>query len=127
MKSQLTTQKKSGPHQTDKRDLVNLDLYNHEIKVMEEQLGEVAEKQPKRKEVTKKIKQIKQLLTIQKEHIIRFRENYELEVDTFVPATTSNENEETTVDENFFEHLKSFENIFKNTRQEVNDFVNKWL
>ncbi len=129
MKEQSIDHKKAMPDMMDKRDLVNIDLYNNEIKVMEEQLNEAAEKHPRSKEIHKTLAQLKKELTIEKENLERFRKKCDpQEINTSQETVnTQVKNGESLENENFFTRLKAFEEEFKNIRYKVNDFVNRWL
>lgn len=125
MKEETTIKKQRFCVEVDKRDLVNIDLYDNEIKVIEEQLNEVAEKHPKSKEIHQKVAQLKKELKVQKKNLEKFRKNCEQEeINT---CEEMGRKEEGMRDKSFFEKLNDFENHFKTVRQEANDFENRWL
>lgn len=113
----------------DKRDLVNIDLYDNEIKVMEEQLNELAEKHSRSKEMHRKVDEFKKKLDLQKENLEQFRKKCKPE--ETIPGRKHTKNPTKDGEENrgkgFFDRLKAFENDFKDIRNEVNDFMNRWL
>ena|SRR4051794_13422891 len=119
MKNQSISVEKNIHDEVDKRDLVNIDLYHHEIKVIEIQLEREAEKY-KSKEVHNKHLQLKNELIDHMRKLELFRKSCELQQDNY-----STENYLGTEGKSFFEHLKAFEKGFKDTRNKVNDFLNQ--
>jgi hypothetical protein len=126
MKTKTFTSKTGSVHNIDKRQLVNLDLYNNEINVMRERLSEVNRQRSNSKSIHKKIEKFQQYLKAQKENLENFRQNYEVEEMTIGHSlfATRPINEATNT-ETFYEHLKSFENEFRIIRQDINEFIAK--
>jgi hypothetical protein len=127
MKAQ-TTRKAITPVQADKRELVNIDLYDHEMKLIVEKLKSIAWKHPKAKEVQQTLDRLKKELTRQKRNLEKFRKNCEPEEISFskVTGTAYIKKGEEMRDKSFFENLNSYEVHFKRLRQEANDFVDRW-
>jgi hypothetical protein len=119
MKKQATIFKTAKNDKIDKRDLVNIDLYSNEIATMGTQLEEAAMRQPKSHAVDKKLAQLRCELSTQKENLERFKESCAVIPNTFVSFRCNSAVEM----EGFFDRLKAFEAIFKNTRNNVNDFL----
>jgi hypothetical protein len=127
MKTKIKTSKFGLGREVDKRQLVNLDLYNNEIRVMEHRLSEVAQKTLPAKEA-RKLEHLKLGLKTQKENLEKFRQDYEVEeMTTGHTLPKIQAIKEATNAETFFEHLKSFENNFKDIRRDVNEFIGKHL
>jgi len=121
MKKQAVILKTEKNDKIDKRDLVNIDLYRNEITVMGIQLEEAATSQPKSHAVNKKLAQLKGELSTQKKNLERLKERCTIIQNTFDASVC---NKSIGV-EGFFDQLKSFEDSFKGTRDNVNDFVNR--
>src|SRR3954465_4874887 len=119
MKNQSTTVEKKIHGEVDKRDLVNIDLYNHEMKVIEDLLEREAEKH-KSKELHNKHSQLKNELMDHRRKLEIFRKSCEMQQDNY-----STEYFVGMEGKSFFEHLKAFERGFKDTRNKVNDFLNQ--
>jgi hypothetical protein len=126
MKEHTTIQKHQAFENVDKRNLVNIDLYRNEISVMEKQLDAVAEKHQS-KEILKKLDHFKKKLSIQKQHLERFQHDCEPGKNIDSKEPTKGKKAKRESNEGFFEQLKTFEEEFKNTRIDVNDWVNKWM
>ena len=132
MKEQSASHKKSASHEVDKRDLVNLDFYHNEILLMQHQLDSLTE-HPGSAEAKKKVQHLKHLLADQKHNLDEFRKDFDVEKMisrhklNLQDKKLKNQNEtgEVINDENFFIHLQSFENTFKNIREEVLEFINQ--
>src|SRR4051812_37610033 len=104
----------------DKRDLVNIDLYYNEIKVMGRQLEEAATRQRNSSAGHENFEQLKRELTAQKENLERFKERC-----TIIPNTSGTPRSSKVIEmQGFFDQLKAFEARFKSTRNKVNDVVN---
>ena len=125
MKEQANTETEQLFVEIDKRELVNIDLYGHEMKLIAEQLKEIAKRHPRSKEIQQKFEQFKKALKVQQKHLEKFRKNCEPEeINKSKPTRKKGEK---MADKSFFENLNDFENQFKSLRQEANDFVNHWL
>jgi Mn-containing catalase len=126
MKTKAFTPKPALVHHIDKRQLVNLDLYNNEIKIMRDRLGEIKREHSHSKASQKKIEKLQEYLKAQKENLENFRQNYEVEeMATHHSLFATRPINEATNTETFYEHLKSFENEFKVVRQDINEFIAK--
>ena len=126
MKKQSITRETVAMYRMDKRDLVNMDLYSNEIKVLQEQLSELTEKHRRAKDICTTVEHLKKKLATQKKNLEKFRQNYQVDqITDNKSAVVSTKNEEAVCNEGFFEHLKVFENDFKNIRNEVNDLINQ--
>src|SRR3954466_4136602 len=99
---------KAGKHnKIDRRDLVNIDLYYNEIKVMQDHLHELVTRHPNSKPVYKKVEQLKKELGSQRENLDKFKQSCatgETRVARSGFATKSNEAFER---EGFFDRLKA--------------------
>lgn len=127
MKKEADPPKKPKSHDIDKKDLVNLDFYDNEIMVMQQKLNEVSANADD--EVKKKVQHLKHLLNHQKHILDEFRKNFDVEEMVFrnklklSDQKLKNKDETNAIknDENFFQHLHSFESAFKDIREEVQD------
>jgi predicted transcriptional regulator len=127
MKTKSPTPKFGTVHKVDKRQLVNLDLYKNEIRILQNRLNDVSQKHPGSPAAQKKIEKLNRDLKTQKENLEVFRQNYEVEEMVIRHSLLSMPTKkEATNTETFYEHLKSFEDEFKVIRQEVNEFIAKW-
>lgn len=124
MKEQTTIQTGRFCDGVDKRELVNIDLYNHEMKLIAQQLKAIEEKHLSSKEVQQKVEHFKRRLRGQKKNLEKFRKNCEPE--EINSSKEAGRKKEAIRDKSFFEKLGDFENQFKAFRQDANDFVNKW-
>lgn len=130
MKEQLASRKKYMSQMADKRDLVNLDFYENEILMMQHKLNSLNAK-PDSGEAKNKVQQLKHQLDNQKHNLDEFRKNFNVEEMHLTPKPEAHGKKRRNSDiadviandENFFLHLQSFENSFKDIRQEVLEFI----
>ncbi|WP_018617479.1 hypothetical protein [Segetibacter koreensis] len=126
MKEHSLERKSSLSHENERRDLVNLDFYNNEIMIMQHNLDEVAITSAS-PEIKKKVEHLKHQLNHQEQNLAEFRKNFDLdEIVLTGKQDRKNKNETNGIKngENFFQHLQSFEDNFKDIRQEVLEFIN---
>ena len=130
MKEQLIIQKPSRHHEHDNRELVNLDFYENEIRIMEHKLVEVLANHSTKK-IKNKVDNLNHQLNLQKLNLEEFRKNYDVK-EMFYSSKLSIKREKlknkaaadcTKNDESFFQHLQSFENTFKQVRRAVFEFI----
>ena len=131
MKEHSIERKSSLSHENERRDLVNLDFYDNEIMIMQHHLDEVGVKSAS-KEIKKKVEHLKHQLNNHEQNLAAFRKNFD--VDEMACAgkqalkdkdlKDKNETNGIRNGENFFQHLQSFEDNFKDIRQEVLEFIN---
>jgi hypothetical protein len=130
MKKEAALSKKTLFQRVDKKDLVNLDFYNNEIRIMDQKLDQVITQHPD-VEVEKKVRHLKHELHNQRRNLDEFRKNFDVE-EMLLSDKPKHQDEklkserETDVirnDENFFLHLQSFESTFKGIRQKVLEFI----
>lgn len=119
--------KKALNHAVDKRDLVNLDLYKHEIDTMKENLDALTTK-PSSKKVHEQINELNNGLDVQRKKLDEFCSSYD--AGKLSGYTVRQDHSEKGFNphfykksEGFFVHLRTFENGFKSVREEVNDFI----
>jgi hypothetical protein len=131
MKEQPSSNERSMHHDTDRRGLVNLDLYNNEITTMLHKLHEVGRAHSD-SEVKKKAQHLKHRLDNKKLHLEEFQKNFDVEQMESSPKQKSVEDihkrkgtHAKKNDENFFQHLQAFESEFKDIREEVLEFLDK--
>src|SRR5438309_8090432 len=77
MKEQSVSRIKSMSREIDKRDLVNLDFYDHEILIMREKLNCLAPNHDT--EAKKKVQHLKHQLDDQKHNLDEFRKHFDME------------------------------------------------
>ena len=131
MKEQSVSRTKSMSREIDKRDLVNLDFYDHEIWIMQEKLNSLDAN--REMEAKKKVQHLKHQLDDQKHNLDEFRKHFDMEEMLLTDKSdlrhkkSKNRDETNDIknDENFFLHLQSFENTFKDIRQEVLEFIDQ--
>jgi hypothetical protein len=131
MKKEAVPTKKSLSHDNDKKDLVNLDFYKHEIEFMGRKLDKVKTKALS-KEVVEKVEKLKLDLNMQRNKLAEFRQSYDIEEMAKSSTQKIEESEEGQKncslffenEENFFYHLEVFESDFKNVREEVLKLIN---
>lgn len=124
MKEQTTIKKQRFCVEVDKRELVNIDLYSHEMKVIAEQLNLIAAKHPESKEIRRQVQHLKKELRLHNKSLEKLRKDCEPE-EINRSMQTGGKGEQMR-DKSFFEKLDAFENQFKTLRQEANDFVNRY-
>ena len=131
MKEQSVSRTKSMSREIDKRDLVNLDFYDHEIWIMQEKLNSLDAN--REMEAKKKVQHLKHQLDDQKHNLDEFRKHFDMEEMLLTDKSdlrhkkpkNRDETNDIKNDENFFLHLQSFENTFKDIRQEVLEFIDQ--
>lgn len=124
MKERTTTENQQFFVDVDRRELVNIDLYDHEIKVIAGQLKEIAENHPQSKKIHQKVEHLKKELKAQQKNLEKFRK--ECQPEEMNSDKETEKKVEPMGDKSFFEILNAFENQFKTVRQEATDFVN-WM
>jgi hypothetical protein len=121
-----TSSKRQHTSQTeiDKRDLVNLDLYNNEIKVLTDRLETIQRDTSSRNEHVQ-ASELRHELHQQRQLLNEFRKKYDME-ELQEKLLTSRKHEKPgsgSLDiDNFFLHLKAFEENFAITREKVKRF-----
>ena len=131
MKEQLIIQQFTKYHENDNRELVNLDFYENEIKIMGRKLDEVLANRSTT-DIKSKVDNLNHQLNLQKVNLEEFRKNYDVKEmfygSKINPKREKLKNKAGTDhignDESFFQHLQSFESTFKVIRQEVLEFIN---
>src|SRR4051812_658318 len=121
MRAQTIRQKKSSADEVDRRSLINLDLYNHEITIMQGRLNEVITNSI---EETEKLEHLIYQLNYKKQYLQNFSDKYrgdeiigvEREKSEPKRLKKKDETDEIKREENFYQHLQLFENTFKNIR-----------
>jgi hypothetical protein len=114
--------KKRTRHQIDKRDLVNLDLYKNEIDIMHSKLSPLKTKGLSEDE-KRTVNQLEEELNGEK---CKLDEFYDY-CDGWEKQPNGSRKNSARIDaekiDNFFLHLKSFENDFRDIRDKINEFV----
>lgn len=108
----------------DKKDLVNLDFYGNEIKLMLKKLRTMRS-HCTHKEDLEDIDELKHDLNVQRNKLIEFRSGYDMEEMNRHNKEEDNRQLNSSSVENFFQHLKVFEDSFKDVRERVNAFLQK--
>ena len=130
MKQKQSSENKLADHSIDQRTLVNLDLYENEIKVLKEELDKV-QSETLSKEAQKRRVELNNEMNVQSRTLGKFRHNYDVE--ELIQDKPGHKKEAADLDyiprssENFFIHLQSFEDAFKVIREKVNEFLEKHL
>jgi hypothetical protein len=122
MKQVSNTAKQRTFVELDKRELVNIDLYHNEMKVIDGQLNAITEKHPQSKLIHEKIEYLKKALRRQKINLERLRKNCQPE---YITKEIGRKKPDFP-NKSFFEILNDFENQFGTVRQQAGELVNRW-
>lgn len=131
LKERLNIKKPNRCHENDNRELINLDFYENEIIIMEHKLSKVLGNRSTKK-IKSKLNNLDSELKRQKLNLDEFRKNYDVNqmcYDNKLKLKREKLKDEADIDfikndENFFQHLQSFESSFKVIREEVLEFIN---